>query len=138
MKVDWVGQPLYRLSTQIISQTFDTNAVNGAGYHSIIWRGTEPANTNVKIQLATSNCANGKTNPSACNDAGDWTYYADNGTTCATTNYYTAVANVSQRLNKCNTQFNNKRYFRYKVILEANLTRDIIPTVDEVSVNWTP
>jgi len=142
LKVDWVGQPLYLSSTYIISQTFDTNAVNGAGYHSIIWKGTKPAGTNVKIQLATSDCANGKTNPPACDSGGGWgsssDYYADNGTTCAVTNYYTPAPGVSQKLNKCNTQFNNKRYFRYKVILEASPTRDAIPTVDDISVNWTP
>ncbi|KKR79078.1 MAG: hypothetical protein UU22_C0004G0001, partial [Parcubacteria group bacterium GW2011_GWA2_40_8] len=142
LKVDWVGQPLYLSSTYIISQTFDTNAVNGAGYHSIIWKGTKPAGTNVKIQLATSDCANGKTNPPACDSGGGWgsssDYYADNGTTCAVTNYYTPAPGVSQKLNKCNTQFNNKRYFRYKVILDATPTRDAIPTVDDVSVNWTP
>ena len=124
IKTDWVNWGTYRASAYVISQTFDTNATNGAGYQSIMWKGSEPTGTNVRLQLATSNSS-----------SGPWTYIG--GSTCATTDWYAPAPNVSTKIG-CHSVNNNKRYFRYKVFLDANATRDVIPQVDDVIVTWSP
>src|SRR3989338_2390496 len=101
------------------SSTFDTGVASGAAYNWILWDGpAKPLNTHVKLQLATSNCANGKTNPPACDDFGDWQYYgdADGNGTCNTTEYYEPDPNIPAEI-KCWVTHNNQRYFRYKVTL---------------------
>ncbi len=141
LRTDRISWGTYRSTAYIISRTFDTNTSNGAGFSSISWRGTKPTGTNMKLQLATSNCSNGATNYPTCN-SGSWgsgsDYVGDDGTGCATTKYYTPATNTTQKLKGCVATLNNKRYFRYKAILDANGTRDLIPQVDDVIVGWTP
>ena len=132
------------------SSTFDTGVASGAAYNWILWDGpAKPLNTHVKLQLATSNCANGKTNPPACDDFGDWQYYgdADGNGTCNTTEYYEPDPNIPAEI-KCWVTHNNQRYFRYKVTLcsvndcttgTGNATPQIGgASYNGVIVNWSP
>lgn len=126
----------------IISSTFDTYAVNGAAFNSIIWKGTKPPpgnTTKVRLQFAASNCSNGASNPPACT-TGSWNYIG--GGTCSQSDYYEPNSDAAMEL-KCFSDFNNMRYFRYKVILCSNTTctppgGSGTPQVDDVIVNWSP
>lgn len=125
----------------VISSTFDTRIEKGAAYNSIMWNGSLNSG-NVKLQLATSDCANGKTNPPLCNDSGTWTYLGpDQGLGCLDTNYYIEAAGVPQEI-KCYSNHNNKRFFRYKIILCSDPSCAIRgpnnPLVNNVIVNWAP
>ncbi|TSC78585.1 MAG: hypothetical protein G01um101433_146 [Parcubacteria group bacterium Gr01-1014_33] len=128
----------------VISPTFNTYAVNGATFNSILWKGAKPTGTNVRLQLATSNCPNGETNPPVCS-TGTWNYVG--GATCLANDYYTPPPDDGTHADAatplmCYNEFNNKRYFRYKVILcsSSNCTDagNSTPQVDDVIVNWSP
>ena len=138
IKTDWVNFGTYRATAYVISQTFDT-ITNGVGYQAIMWKGIKPNGTNVKIQLATSNCSNGATNYPVCT-TGAWGATGSDyigGAACDNSNYYTPPPSAGIKVT-CYAQHNNKRYFRYKVFLDANVTRDLIPKVDDIIVAWSP
>ena len=121
------------------SATIDTGDVGGAQFNSIVWRGSQPAGTAVKFKFATSDCSNGKTNFPLCNDAGVWTFYGQDCTGNPGDYYYGTGPDKSIPLsykNSCNQ--NNKRYFRYRVYLDSDITQRISPRIDDVIVNWSP
>lgn len=117
---------------ELISSVFNnvgvSGIIGGAKINSIMWNGDLPNGAAVKFQIASSNCSNGKTNPD-CNDLGDWTYEGgDSG-------WYSDIQNkpIAVKLD----QHNNKKYFRYKIRLEANLS-DQTPIVKDIIINWSP
>lgn len=131
---------------ELISSTFDTwdgvEPHKGVAYNSLIWKGDLKGGQvgQVGLQLAASNCPNGKTNPPDCNDAGVWSF---EGPECNSGTSYTPAANTPIPIEiACAASHNNKRYFRYKVIIcsSANCidSGSINPEVDEVVVNWGP
>lgn len=105
------------------SSTFDTQSANGAAYNSLIWKGTEPVGTDVRLQLATSSNSNGP-----------WTFL---GSSCTEASYYSPAADTPVEI-KCYSNHNNKRYFRYKIFLDTNAAQDQTPTVTDVVVNYSP
>lgn len=122
----------YPASGTIISSTFDTGVADGASYNSIIWQGTMPADTKVRLQLATANA-----------DTGPWTFYGDtNGDgTCGTNEYYEPAPNAPSEIT-CRATHNNQRYFQYKIQMCSSLDctngGSATPQADDVIVNWSP
>jgi hypothetical protein len=112
------------ISGFVISSTFDTEITQGAGFNSIYWNGSLNGGK-VRLQLATSDF-----------DSGPWTF---KGPYCDTNNYYENDANTPNKI-KC-ADHNNKRYFRYKIILCSNnciAAGSNNPTINNVIVNWSP
>jgi hypothetical protein len=116
----------------LISSVYDsTSNTDGAAYNSIMWKGALGGASfdqgKVKFQMAASD-----------NSTGPWNYYG--GTTCGSNDWYESLPNVPTEI-ACNTQFNNKRYFRYKIRLcstDCLASGVTTPQVDDVIVNWSP
>jgi len=132
----------FSADASLTSSTFDTGLAGGAVYNSIMYQGSKPTGTSVEFQLATSNCANGATNAPACSanvgwggskSSGDGAFLGYDGTDST---YYSPLnANVPVAVNSI--FHNNKRYFRYKVLLASDINREQTPRVDQVIVNWS-
>jgi hypothetical protein len=113
-------------SGTVESVTFDTGTAK-AKLNSVLWQGNLPAGTLVKFQFAASNSS-----------SGPWNYAGAGGDPNA---YYplnpdAGGPNVSIPLD--NSLFNGFRYFRYKVTLFSDVTRNYTPQIDSISVNWSP
>ena len=113
------------------SSVLDTGFASGVGYNSVMWKGTLPTGTKVQFQLATANST-----------TGPWVYYGSTAGVCSTANWFDPSApNAPTELN-CPTQFNDKRYFRYKVRLcsssDCVTPSPDTPTVTSVSVSYAP
>lgn len=125
----WVKPPViagaYRQFGVLTSSTFDTGSTAGAAYNSILWKGTKPAGTRVKLQIATSDNAGGPFN-------------FIGGDSCLDSSFWEPSSNTPQET-KCFSQLNNKRYFRYKIRLESNSpSYDQTPQVDDIVINFSP
>ena len=111
-----------------------TSAVYDTGQNSdfttVSWNQTvsDPI-TSIKMKIATSNCVNGKTNPSACDDAGTWTYYGPAGTTAAGDNYTCTTASCSTAIPSF---YDGSRYVRYQVMMTGDGT--VTPTLENVTI----
>ncbi len=103
------------------STVYDTGVTEGAQLNSFVWKGSEPANTDVKFQFAVSNAS-----------SGPWTFIGPDG---SENTYYIPSADTSQRLDYFN--FSNYRYFRYRVVLVSDRSQRVSPRVDDVLVNWS-
>lgn len=142
----WIKPPTilgaYKTSGYLISSTFDTQVIDGAGFNSIMWNGSLN-NGKVRLQLAASNCSNGATNPPNCDDGIVWGMGASNyigGNSCSNTDYYEPFSNSPAQL-KCHSALNNKRYFRYKAVLCSNNCVSAganTPQINDVIVNYSP
>lgn len=106
----------------LVSSTFDTGSSGGVVYNTIMYQGSKPTGTEVKFQLAVSDSSEGPWNFSGY-DGTDTTYYTPTG------------PNIPRALNP--VLYNNKRYFRYKIIMTSDAYRDQTPQVDRVIVNWS-
>ena len=129
-------------TASLISSTFDTGLAGGVVYNTIMYQGVKPTGTGVKFQLATSNCSNGATNAPACDVnigwggskvSGDGAFLGYDGT--GTTYYSPVDADVPIAINPI--LHNNKRYFRYKIVLTSDIYRDKTPQIDQVIINWS-
>ena len=127
------GGGAYPATGDIISPIFDTGAANGVGYNWLMASGTTPIGTKIRVQLAT-----------ASTTGGPWDYLGPN---CDTTSYYynsALPASPIQQEIKCYNNHNNKRYFRYKVILCSDSASNCqnggadTPIINDVIVNWSP
>lgn len=125
----WGFAPLFSVATtwaptstkgMLDSTTFDTGVANGVAFNSITWQGSlnACASCSVGIQLAVSTSSSGPWN------FGPSTPYTGNpGTIIPITNY---------------AAYSGYRYFRYRVILTTNTSQSLSPTVNSVSVDWSP
>lgn len=115
------------ISGFVISSTVDTNntiITPGAAFNSIIWNGNLNGGK-IRLQLATSD-----------SNLGPWVF---KGPYCNTNSYYENDTNIPNKI-KC-ADHNNKRYFRYKIILCSNncvSSGSNNPIVNSVIVNWSP
>ena len=109
-------------SSTLDSATFDTGVTNGAQLNSALWQGSQPAGTTVGFQFAASNSS-----------SGPWSFLGSDGTA---NSYYTVNVNTSQKLSY--SDFNNYRYFRYRVKLTSDQTQRLTPIVGKVIVNYSP
>ena len=123
------GYPPYG---ELISAIYEsTSNAAGPAYNSITWKGqlggAEFNQGKVLFQVAASS-----------NPSGPWGYVG--GSTCGANDWYEATADSAIEL-ACISDFNNKRYFRYKIRICSD---DCInggqntPQVDDVIVNWSP
>ncbi|MBI5400803.1 MAG: hypothetical protein HZB12_01660 [Candidatus Yonathbacteria bacterium] len=129
------------------SAVFDTFNGGGVGqgpaYNSIMWNGNQNGSSGkVQFQFATSDCANGKTNPPTCN-AGAWSFYGSQSGTCNTTNYYdTTGLDAPVELSCSPAYHNNQRYFKYRVRIctsaDCATGGTASPIVSGIVVNWAP
>ncbi|MBI4087548.1 MAG: hypothetical protein HY434_01835 [Candidatus Liptonbacteria bacterium] len=104
------------------SSIFDTGVNGGAQLNSVLWHGSQPADTAVFFQFAASSAS-----------SGPWSFVGSDGT--SNTNYAASPA-VSSKIGYA--FHNNKRYFRYRVFLQSNLAQTQSPRVDDIIVNWSP
>lgn len=105
------------------STTYDTGVNGGAAINSLLWHGSLPAGTEVRFQLATSNTS-----------SGPWSFMGSDGTSAS---YYGPLS-PDTVLKVDYTLHNNKRYFRYRVILYSDTIQTLSPRVDDIIVNWSP
>ena len=112
------------------SSIIDTQKTGGATLTSIIWQGSQPAETSVNFQIAVSNSS-----------SGPWSYEGPGG---STTDYYGAecptpgIGNAGDNVAICmdkNITLDN-RYLRYKVRLQSNTAQTLTPVVNDVILNW--
>ncbi|PIW97917.1 hypothetical protein COZ81_00065, partial [Candidatus Jorgensenbacteria bacterium CG_4_8_14_3_um_filter_38_10] len=118
-------------SGTLISSIFDTTRTSGANLNSIIWQGTQPANTCVEFQIAVSNTS-----------TGPWEYKGCDSYGCAATtgSYYGASCpgpNVAIPIYD-RAQVKNQRYLRYKTILISDINQTVSPTIEDIILNWSP
>ncbi|PIR06882.1 MAG: hypothetical protein COV55_02135 [Candidatus Komeilibacteria bacterium CG11_big_fil_rev_8_21_14_0_20_36_20] len=107
----------YASSGILESSTFDTGHETIA-YNWISWTGSEPLNTDIRFQIATSD-----------NQAGPWNFIGPDG---SSSTYYTIAA--KEFINY--TSHLNKRYLRYKLFLSSSA--DIqVPILEEVTISYS-
>lgn len=136
-------------TSTLVSSVFDTNA--SSTYNSIMWNGNLPAGTNVRFQFAVSNCSGGQTDAGCTTGSwGSGTSGYIGGPTCANTDWFVPSAintpveliGSGAQAGTCRSNFNNKRYYRYKVQLCSSTNCDVqgptTPRVDKIVVNWSP
>lgn len=125
----------YQATGEIISPVFDTGASNGVGFNFIMASGTTPGSTKIRAQLATSN-----------SPSGPWTYLGPNCVGGGSDYYFDGAFPITplpwSKEIGCPSNHNNKRYFRYKLILcSANSCSEQganTPQIDKFIVNWSP
>ena len=118
----------------LISSIIDTGVSGGAGFNSFLWQGSLGTNGSVKLMFAFSNSS-----------SGPWTYYGcttASQSLCLDSNNWTtsdsSVASFDLDTSypfPFSSTFQNKRYFRYKVILSTSGTT---PQVNDIIINWSP
>lgn len=114
------------------SAVFDTTGTtDGPAYNSILWKGSLNGSLGkVHFQLATSP-----------NTTGPWTYYGSACTGGASDWFETSAPDTPIELN-CPTQFNNNRYYKYRIELcsasDCTASGTASPIVTDVIVNWSP
>lgn len=119
----------YVFSGELTSSTFDTGTED-TSYSSITWRPdaqADPVATEIKFQIASSNCPNGATDyPDCVTDEGSWDFWGPDGTSGT---YYTISGTpISSALD-------NNRYARYKVFLSTTDSQKT-PVLSSVSLNY--
>jgi type II secretory pathway component PulJ len=107
----------------LISSIIDTEISGGAALNTVMWQGSQPAGTAVRFQISSSNSS-----------SGPWLYIGSDGTNSSY--YQPAGPDIQSRLSR--NDFNNKRYFRYKVFLDSNASKTQTPTVNSIIVSWSP
>ena len=145
----WVcpASPTYRVQTSwvpsvtapgedwLISSIVDTCLLGvncGVGLNTIMWKGDNPNGTLVNFQIATD-CKPGQgTAPNCTGGADGWNFLGP----IDSISEYQAALEKPVKINQANHI--NKRYFRYKVILESCCVPKIGPKVEDVIINWSP
>lgn len=110
-------------TSTLLSSIFDTGVAGGAAFNSIMWQGSQPAGTVVRFQFASS-----------ASSTGPWLYRGPDGSDA--TFYMPTGSGLPIPLNR--SYHNNHRYYRYKIILESDVSQTVSPRVDNVIVNWSP
>lgn len=115
------------------SSIFDTELQGGATLNSIIWQGSQPAGTCAKFQIAAAENENGPWNfwgpDSACDGAGDENQYF--GASCPGPSTPIVISSCDRAWIK------DKRYLRYRVLLESDTAQTFSPRVDDIILNWS-
>ncbi len=139
----------FQATGTMVSPTFDTGTANGAGFNFILASGTTPGSSKFRVQFAASNCSNGATNAPTCS-SGSWGSTGSDylGPDCTNGSYYfdsgfgalggsPAITEI-----KCQSTYNNKRYFRYKALLcsssDCSTQTSNTPEIDKITINWSP
>jgi len=109
-------------SGSLTSPIFDTGFINGVAFNGIRWKGSMPASSHVRIQLATSNATT------------SWNFIGPDGTSAT---YYEA-AGPDQIIPISLLYHNNHRYFRYKIYLDPTTDYTNAPAVYKVIFTYSP
>lgn len=130
LETSWRGG---KLTGTLDSSIFDTQALGGATLNSIIWQGTQPAGTCTKFQIAVSTSDSGPWNfwgpDASCDGSGDTNQYF--GSSCP-------GPDSTIEISGCNRNWvKDKRYLRYRVILESDTAQSLTPQVNDVILNWS-
>ncbi|MDO8429961.1 MAG: 6-bladed beta-propeller [bacterium] len=96
----------------LISSIFDTGVSGGAAFNTLMWQGTQLSGS-VIFKIASSNSS-----------GGPWNYV---------TTLNPGGPNVQVKID---SQHNNKRYIRYKLIMDSDQSNS--PKVEDVIINWSP
>ncbi|MFH1188788.1 MAG: prepilin-type N-terminal cleavage/methylation domain-containing protein [bacterium] len=108
----------------LVSSTFDTGAVEGVTFSSLMWQGSlGVSSSSVRFQFASSNSLDG--------EGGSWNYFGPDGTSA--TYYYPTGPGLPVPL--VSSQHTGRRYFRYKVYLARGMS-GTTATVDDIIVKW--
>jgi hypothetical protein len=115
----------------LTSSVFDTTANSTSiGYNSIMWKGTAGTGK-VSFQLGAASAI-----------TGPWNYYG--GSTCGALDWFDTTgpnAPVELKGATCLSNWNNKRYFRYKVKVcsstDCSSIGTVSPIIDDIIVNWS-
>ena len=102
---------------ELESSTFDTGS-DEVTYNWIAFTGSQPIDTDIRFQIATSN-----------NSAGPWNFLGLDG---SSSTYYSVAA---QELINYNAHL-NQRYMRYKLFLNSNSSWDV-PILEEVTISYS-
>lgn len=123
----FLGLPI---SGTLTSSVFDTTANSASiGYNGIMWKGTSGTGK-VLFQLAASNSS-----------IGPWNYYG--GSTCGSLDWFETMGpDIPLELKglNCFSNWNNKRYFRYKVKIcsgDCSTNGSTSPIIDKIIINWS-
>lgn len=119
VKTAWNSVPM---DGYLTSSVFSAVLSNGASVNTIIWRGSQPAGTYVKFQIASSN-----------NTSGPWSYIGPDGSSGT---YYSAGPSISIPINL--NYHNNQKYLRYRVYLYSDPSKTLTPEVEDVIINYSP
>lgn len=120
----------YAATGTLDSSIFDTGSASGTQLNSLVWNGNASHGTAVGFQVAVSSST-----------GGPWNFMGPGGTS-AITDIFSGSPGASIPLVSTTgggySLFNGYRYFRYRVILFADVTQSYTPTVNQVVVNWSP
>jgi len=106
----------YAENGEIFSSVYDTGV--SVAYNSIWWEViSKPENTNIRLQLASSD-----------NSSGPWNFVGSDGTAST---YYTVPGEA------ISVTHNNERYIKYKVLLSTS-DPNSTPVVGKVIINYSP
>jgi len=121
------------LTGTLESSIFDTQVVGGATLNSILWQGVQPAGTCVKFQVAVSDSSSGPWDfwgtDAACDGSGDTNQYF--GSSCPGPDSAIQISGCDREWVK------DKRYLRYRVILESDTAQSLTPRIDDIILNWS-
>jgi len=117
VKTNWGAAPVEGWLESVV---FDTGAAQGAQINSVMWRGSNPNGSLVKIQLAVSNLP-----------AGPWVYDWDTNQSSSPNMSPNIPVPVSYVV------FPSARYYRYKIYLYSSPDQTTSPQVEDVVVNWS-
>lgn len=106
------GAPLYQTFGTYESATFDAGA--NASFNGIVFTASQPAGTNLQLQIATNS------------DNSTWSYVGPDGTNGT---FFTAAAAIP-------LDAVNARYLRYKAFLTG--TGSTTPVLSDVTINYSP
>jgi hypothetical protein len=130
VETDWRAG---KLTGTLESSIFDTQVVEGATLNSILWQGSQPAGTCVKFQVAVSDSDGGPWNywgpDAACDGQGDTDQYF--GSSCPGPDSAIQISGCDREWIK------DKRYLRYRVILESDTAQSLTPRIDDIILNWS-
>ena len=133
VRTSWFATSTYG---DVYSSVFDTGVVGGAKFNSVNFIATGVGTTStapgILFQLAISTSS-----------AGPWNFVGSGG---STSTFYTAAYDQSSPLRirgsnyfvSFDNNYNNARYFRYRIRLKSNKPQTASPVVYDVVVNWSP
>lgn len=118
------------VSDTLTSSVFDTTSTSASiSYNSIMWKGTQGTGQ-VRFQLSAASAT-----------TGPWNFYG--GATCGALDWFSTSgpdSPVELKGTSCVSNWNNKRYFRYKVQIcsgDCATNGATSPTIDDIIVNWS-
>ncbi len=122
-------QGYYLATGTLMSQIYDLghnlNATSGIVLNSVFWKGTGCSGCKAWFQFAASNSTSG---PWA-----DSNFLGYDGTSAV---WYGGTTLPNNQIKIRRIDFDNKRYFRYKIFLESSTNYSETPAITDIILNW--